>query len=580
MSATRLADAASLRSFFQQLTTQVIQQKLGRDIYQKGFYYYEDDAVREFDVEDANTVKTKVLGSEKYKVKIVAASGSVNVKCSCPHYSEWGVLCKHIAAALIKAMEDKLWKEIPEDVAAAAPASKTRKAGSRSNPTDVFEAWLNSLSMEELRQTLNKLATPAFREEIRLRYGSANNRAQVFLDLKKKIQKLLTQLGNYNGVEDFDENLKPLMEKLRGVWADKPEEVKDLFLQIINAVNEAQDDGSMFEHYSEETYDGSDLVDALCDFLNELPDAQRLAYLPLFWDAAGADSYDSFSNFFNRAPDYLKPEDWNAAKPYLFDSELMDNADFAEKIYGIFESVIPTDEKEKWLKIRAKKSVRFAIPMALFLEKEKGDAKKSAKFLDKVIESRLSEANGYSWDSKIFSQIMEERIRLAQALKEPLEKVSAQYVELVPRTSSLQRALALTPGQKKTLEELLRKKSIHEYLAYLETENRLEEVVDIIEKKKQDFQYASTYGFSRYDFYVRQKKTLPQKALNCFRERLNQELPQVGDKHYDLVVDALKNMKPLVADKEFQQEISNIRLQYKRRINLMSLMNRAFGTGK
>ncbi len=577
MSATRLADAASLRSFFQQLSLQVIQQKLGQTIYQKGLFYHEDDAVGEFNVEDANTVKTKVLGTEKYKVKIVAASGSVEVKCSCPHCSEWGELCKHIAAALIKAVEDKLWKEIPENTIAEAPTAKTRKAGRGAAPNDVYETWLNNLSMEELRQTLNKLATPAFREEIRLRHGSADNRAQAFFDLKKKIQKLLTQLGGYNGSQDFDENLKPLVKKLRGVWIAKPDEVRDLFLQIINAVNEAQEDGSMFEYYSEETYDGSDLVDALCDFLNELPDAKRLAYLPFFWDAAGAESYDSFSTFFDKASDYLKPDDWIAVKPYLFDSELMDNANFAEKIYSIFESAIPTDEKEKWLKILTKKSIRFALPMALFVEKEKGDAKKAAKFLDKVIESQLSEGTRHFGISQIFSQIMEERIRLAQTLKEPLEKITVQYVGLVPRTTSLQRALALAPGQKKALEELLRKKNIHEYLAYLESENRLEEIVDIIEKKKQDFQYASTYGFSRYDFYVRQKKSLPQKALNCFREQLNQELPHTGDNHYHLVVDALKNMKVLVPDKAFQQEIQTIRLEYKRRRNLMELLNRTFG---
>lgn len=575
MSAYKLADAASLHSFFQQLSTQVIQQKLGRDIYQKGFYYYEDDAVGEFNVEDANTVKTKVLGSEKYKVKIVAASGSVKAKCSCPYDREWGGMCKHIAAALIKAMEDKLWKEIPEEVAAEVPISKTSKAGSSSNAPDVFDAWLNSLSVEELRQTVHKLASSSFREEIQLRYGSADLRAQAFLDIKKKIQKAFKQLGNYDGGQYFDEELKPLLKKLRGVWTDKPEEVKDLFLKIINAVNEAQDDGSMFDYYSEETYDGSDLVDTLCDFLNELPDTRRLTYLPLFWDVVSAESYASFSSFFDKAPDYLKPEDWTTVKPYLFDSEIMDNDNFAEKIYGIFESVLPVDEKEKWLKILTKKSVRFALPVALFNEKEKGDAKKAAKFLDKVIDLQLSQATRHFGVSEIFSQIMEERIRLAQALKEPLEKISAQYVALLPRASSLQQALALTPEQKKMLEELLCKKNIHEYLAYLETENRLEEIVDIIEKKKQDFQYA--YGFSRYDFYVRQKKALPQKALHCFREWLNQELQYVGDSHYHLVVDALKNMKLLVPEEEFQQEILNIRLQYKRRRNLMALLNDAFG---
>ena len=115
----------------------------------------------------------------------------------------------------------------------------------------------------------------------------------------------------------------------------------------------------MYDYDSEETYDGSDLVDALCDFLNELPDAKRLAYLPLFWDAIQGDSFDSFFAFFERVSDYLKPGDWHAIKPHLKGSKLMDDDNFAEKIYGIFEPAISVEEKEQWLKNLAKNSTRF-----------------------------------------------------------------------------------------------------------------------------------------------------------------------------------------------------------------------------
>lgn len=123
-----------------------------------------------------------------------------------------------------------------------------------------------------------------------------------------------------------------------------------------------------------------------------------------------------------------------------------------------------------------------------------------------------------------------------------------------------------------------------EYLTHLEAEKRLGEVVAIIEAKKQDFTRGAMYSmfelaFSRYDFYVRHKKALPDLALKCFLEKLEDELPHANDKNYIAVVDALKNIKTLEPELDFRHRLANIRLVYKRRQNLMGKLNVAFGIG-
>jgi SWIM zinc finger len=581
MSAHNLANNPSLRSFFQQLDALAIQQQLGRDIYHKGLHYYENDAVEELDVADANTIVATVYGSFEYEVKIFARSGSVEAKCSCPYGREWGGMCKHIAAVLIKAVEEEFWKVIPDAEETAAPAPAAEKG--TSSRADIFENWLASLSIGELRQTVRKLASPAFQEEIKIRYGSTDDREQVFLDTKKKIGKLLNRLGSYDGGEYFNEKITPLIEKLRGVWADKPEEVKDLFLQIIEAIDEAQQEGSMpgeYGEYDEYSYDGSELMGYLTEFLKELPDELRLACLPVFWEAIGEEDYDSFSVFFSMAPEYLKPGDWSALKQYFADSELLANTGFAQHAHDIFEAAMTPEEKGEWLENLAWRSNKFVVPLALFYEKEKGDVKKAAKTLAKTIEKLLAQENYYYGAGEITKQILEERIRLAQMLKEPLEELCEQYVELLPLAESLWRVLPLSPDQKEPLEGLLQQKSIAQYLVHLETEKRLDEVVGIIESEKKEFSYGPSFGFSsgfsRYDFYVRHKKEMPEKALACFRERLNGQLPYTGNNHYREVVDILKNMKPLLPAEEMNTLVRNIRTKYSRRRNLTAMLDGEF----
>ncbi|MBK8564125.1 MAG: SWIM zinc finger family protein [Saprospiraceae bacterium] len=211
MSAHHLSNTPSLRQYFKQLDKLTIQQKLGRGIYQKGQDYYENDAVEELEVADANTVVASVFGSEDYTVKIFARTGSIQAKCSCPYDSEWSGMCKHIAAVLIKAVEEEFWQEIPEAIIEIEPTAK----GKAVNERDMFEAWVDSLSVDEMRHFIRKLATPAFREEVRLRHGSQGERDKTFLETKTKIQKMLGKINRYDSGDGLDAELLPLLEKLR-----------------------------------------------------------------------------------------------------------------------------------------------------------------------------------------------------------------------------------------------------------------------------------------------------------------------------------------------------------------------------
>ncbi|MCC6724665.1 MAG: SWIM zinc finger family protein [Saprospiraceae bacterium] len=580
MSAHHLSIKSSLRQFFKELDKLTIQQKLGRGIYQKGQDYYENDAVEELDVADANTVVASVFGTDDYTVKVFVRMGSIQAKCSCPYDTEWSGMCKHIAAVLIKAVEEEFWQEIPEAGDEIEPKPEGKSAA---GPADLFEAWLEGLSMDDMKHFIRKLATPAFREEIRLRYGSQGNRDKVFLETKSKIQKLLGKINRYDSGDGLDDELLPLLEKLRGVWTEKAEEVRDLFLKIIEAIDDAKDDGYLFGKYSEESYDGFDLLQVLAIFLRDLPDNERLKFVLVFWETIENQSYDSFSAFFGMASDYLKAHDWDKLKDYLNKSELFDKEDFAKEILAIFEPSMTQAEKGKLLKTLAKQSDKFIVPLAHFHEKEEGKPKQAIKVLDTAIGKLLKEGGSFYYGATdVKEQVMEERIRLAHAQSEPLDNLALQYLELLPKALTMRRMLDLAPSQRAQFELLLRKKNLAEYLTHLEAEKRLGEVVEIVENRRKEyakgiFSYGYMDGFSRYDFYARNKKELPDLALKCFLEKLENELLHAYDKNYIAVVDALKNIKTLEPAQEFRQRLANLRLVYKRRQNLMGKLNVAFG---
>ncbi|MBK8564126.1 MAG: hypothetical protein IPN76_12505 [Saprospiraceae bacterium] len=361
--------------------------------------------------------------------------------------------------------------------------------------------------------------------------------------------------------------------------------MRDLFLKVIEDIDDAQDDGYLFGEYSEESYDGFDMLQLVAAFLRDLPDAARLNYTKAVWNTINNQNYDSFSAFFGMASDYLKPSDWDSLKDYLYKSELFDKEDFSKEILAIFEKSMTRDDKGKLLKTLAKQSDKFIVPLAQFHEKEEGKAKQAIKVLDSAIGKLMKgENNFYYGATDVKEQVMEERIRLAQAQSEPLETLAWQYLELLPKALTMRRVLELVPSHRAQFEPLLRKKSIAEYLTHLEAEKRLDEVVAIIENKKEEFTRGALYSmfslaFSRYDFYVRNKKALPDLALKCFLEKLENELPHANDKNYIAVVDALKNIKTLEPGQEFRQRLANIRLVYKRRQNLMGKLNMAFGMG-
>ncbi len=78
-------------------------------IYRRGAEYFRDDRVTSFELDDDDTIRAEVEGTEIYNVKISwSDDGEPVADCTCPY--DWEPLCKHAVAAIL------YWQESDDDL--------------------------------------------------------------------------------------------------------------------------------------------------------------------------------------------------------------------------------------------------------------------------------------------------------------------------------------------------------------------------------------------------------------------------------------------------------------------------------
>lgn len=176
--------------------------------------------------------------------------------------------------------------------------------------------------------------------------------------------------------------------------------------------------------------------------------------------------------------------------------------------------------------------------------------------------------SGFAEKSKLF----ERRIELEQRCRQGRDLVrwANRYVQETASAESLHFATKQLPAQQKVFETVLQRANVEAYAQYLEDGKRLDEVVQLFQLKM-----GPPSQQTQYDFFKRHKKAFPEMAKATFLQVLANELPQTGDGHYRAVTEALTHLKAVESAPEFQLRINTIRLEYKRRSNLMAMLTRA-----
>ena len=115
-------------------------------------------------------------------------------------------------------------------------------------------------------------------------------------------------------------------------------------------------------------------------------------------------------------------------------------------------------------------------------------------------------------------------------------------------------------------KKILERKNPEELLFFLEKGQLLDEAIALINK-------GIMPEYVIFDFFKRNKKNITPEAEKCFINRINKNLQFTGDNHYAFIAESLEHLNKINPEAA-KRIINDIRLNYKRRTKLISLLNR------
>lgn len=171
--------------------------------------------------------------------------------------------------------------------------------------TENIESHLQSLTKEELINLVLKLAPQTFFDAISAQFASQKEAKAIFKKVAKAIDAILADETLLYEPSKFTEKLLEQLEKLRGLWDKLPSEIGGLLLKLIQAVEQAFENGYLYiERYDRaDDYFESEVVnDYIFRFTNSLPSEIRSNYIEELKAVLEGASYSTFLSLSERLP--------------------------------------------------------------------------------------------------------------------------------------------------------------------------------------------------------------------------------------------------------------------------------------
>lgn len=507
--------------------------------------------------DNENKLCATVSGQDEYTIIIDQENSAINGQCSCPY--DGGDVCKHIVSVLFFALND--YDKI-----------KIKKSNQNKNKTSPssgdFEAYLNTLSKEELIRMLKDYAPKNFRKQIENTFLSETDTDALFWKTITAINKILKDDELLYSAYSFEDALVAKLEKLRGIWGKKPDKISDLLLDTLQKINDVQDEGYLYsENYnggwgSEEYFEGDDLKNYMIDFIKQLPIEKRLDFVQNVIKLTEKFGYDSaVCHISKELHTFFSDSELPHLKKYYL--SLVQNGNYynEEEYYKRLSSVFSEEEKEFVLKKTSVSSAELTSTLAKFYE-DKNRITNAVSVLDDFI-SKHKSSNYCPKDIFLL------RLQYGTQQNEPSENLSSlakQGLSLHPDSQMLKSILSFLPEYNVLLEELLKTKNSYEIFKYYESNNRLNEAVALIKGKK-------IGEYESYLFWCRHKQLFKQEAQEAFEERIVKNLTETKDSAYQTVTDTLIQLRQIAPD-VFTHWLNEIKTRYSRRRNLMQMLQK------
>lgn len=496
-------------------------------------YYASNGNVNKIEVLHDNIIQAKVIGSRKYSIELILENSEIRCVCSCPFVG----VCKHALATIIFINSDEFDFDLIQKQSHFE-----------------LKAYLEQLNKQELIQLILENKSDSLIRKLENKTRSTEFITQKIKQLKLEIDRLFNELDWETDKDWFDDKLSALFMAFDGAWHNVVREIKDLLIQCISQINSAIEDGYLYDHYNDQHFTGESFCKMFKTFINGILFDDKLNVIS---------SLDNIElHYFEVLTQYdIKNELFTLEDiPYLIGAfkEGKVPLNFISSFYNLVKNELNDSDKELILKKYCLCNEEFVIDYVNLLEE---------RFLLKDAEVVLSNFFDLHPKNKFNHATYKKWIELKIKLNESELEMVNTLMEVYPIKENAVFAIQNFPESKMDFETILYEKNKHEFVLYLEDQNRLVEAERVVSAKNSFL--MDDFAFS---FYTRHAKTFHNQSTEYLTNYIVKNLRTTGDLHYYAVAKGLKELFKFNADQAFHL-LKVIRTDYKRRRNLMSILS-------
>ena len=341
-------------------------------------------------------------------------------------------------------------------------------------------------------------------------------------------------------------------------------------MNFIQNVDEAFEEGNLYDDYGDYSYEGEEVVTYIAEFIAALPNAQRKSAIEIILEAKEGQNYGCFDGLALEIIHKIPANDWSSFTKIVLEMAYFNYLNGREglELYDYIKPYLSDNQKKNIL--TEQDNTHFKLALAKYYESKF----EYTKAYD-VLENSLNKAQP-TFYRFLRNQNNPQDEQFQMMIRLCNEKLGGEntmfwiekYLEELPSIESFQTAVEYRPNERIVFENHFQNHHTLIFAGILEAENRLGQVVQLFK----DYEYEFRNGKAIYQFFQRHKTLFPDDATIVFKKELEIFLKEAKQRHYEKVAEILEELQPILPTDEFKILVLDIKTKYYRRTSLMRIL--------